>query len=189
MSWREQEQCQLPVLILWCDKWLPSKTYPKVTSAWEVLSILVEGHSHDTVRGVESLLHTVSMMDVYVYVQNSLVVSKNEGTMKCFEIFMGFKCFHVFQNCANYVSKWCHLLSQHKHALELLNSGFCLLQQFQNSEYDVVDIAKPRGLWLLGMMQTSSPVDCNVCLLFVQLDSTSWSTVKKFVLRTFLNWT
>lgn len=55
-----------------------SKTYPEVTGAREVLSILVEGHGHDTVCSVESLFHTISVMDVNIYVQNSLVVSENK---------------------------------------------------------------------------------------------------------------
>lgn len=46
------------------------------------------------------------------------------------------------------------------------------LQQFQNSQYDVVDVAKPRGLRFLGVVKASSPIDSNVCLLFVQLDGT-----------------
>ncbi|KAF3844660.1 hypothetical protein F7725_007823, partial [Dissostichus mawsoni] len=92
----------------------------RVACAREVLSVLVEGHRHDTVCGVESLLHTVSMMDVNVDVQNSLV------------------------NCQN----------------------------------NVVDVAKPGGLRLLGVMQASSPVDGDVRLLFVQLHRTSWRTEK-----------
>lgn len=55
------------------------KTYPEVTGAREVLAVLVEGHGHDSVRCVESLLHTVPMMDVNVYVQHSLVVSGKRG--------------------------------------------------------------------------------------------------------------
>lgn len=34
----------------------------------------MEGHSHDPVSGVERLLHTISMVDVYVDVQHPLVV-------------------------------------------------------------------------------------------------------------------
>lgn len=55
------------------------KAYPQVACAREVLSILVEGNCHNTVCGVESLLHTIPMMDVNVYVQNSLVVSGKKG--------------------------------------------------------------------------------------------------------------
>lgn len=38
----------------------------------------MEGHGHDPVSGVEGLLHTVSMVDVYVDVQHSLVVPGTE---------------------------------------------------------------------------------------------------------------
>lgn len=51
--------------------------YPEVSSAREILSIFVERYSHDTVSGVESLLNTISMMDINIYVQNSLVVPGN----------------------------------------------------------------------------------------------------------------
>ena len=44
------------------------------------------------------------------------------------------------------------------------------LEQLQNAQHDVVDVAKPGGLVLLGMMQTASPIDGNVALLVVQLD-------------------
>lgn len=52
--------------------WQP---HPQVSSAGEVLSVLVEGHGHDPVCGVERFLHSISMVNVNVYVQNSLVVS------------------------------------------------------------------------------------------------------------------
>jgi len=51
------------------------QAHPQVACTGEVLPVLVEGHSHDAVGGVEGFLHAVSMMDVNVYVQNSLVVS------------------------------------------------------------------------------------------------------------------
>lgn len=39
----------------------------------------MEGHSHDPVSGVESFLHTIAMVDVYVNVQYPLVVPGREG--------------------------------------------------------------------------------------------------------------
>ena len=39
----------------------------------------MEGHSHDPVGGVESFLHTISMVDVYVNVQHPLVVPGRES--------------------------------------------------------------------------------------------------------------
>lgn len=38
----------------------------------------MEGHSHDPVSGIESLLHAISMVDVYVDVQHPLVVPGRE---------------------------------------------------------------------------------------------------------------
>ena len=43
-------------------------THSEVSSAGEVFPILVKGDGHDTVRGIEGLLHTVPVMDVYVNV-------------------------------------------------------------------------------------------------------------------------
>ena len=40
----------------------------------EVLPISVEGETEHPVRHVEGLLHPVAMVDVYVYVEHSLVV-------------------------------------------------------------------------------------------------------------------
>ena len=69
-----------------CDSWksmvtkrdpnqIKYLTHPQVSGAGEVLSILVEGHGHDPVCGVKRLLHSISMVDINVYVQDSLVVS------------------------------------------------------------------------------------------------------------------
>lgn len=41
------------------------------------------------------------------------------------------------------------------------------LQQLQNSQHDVVDVAKSRGLGLLRVVKASGPVDGDVRLLFV----------------------
>lgn len=49
--------------------------HPQVACAGEVFSVLVEGNRHHTVCGVESLLHTVPVVNVDIYVQNSLVIS------------------------------------------------------------------------------------------------------------------
>lgn len=55
------------------------KAHPKVTSSREVLPIFMEGHSHNSVCCVEGLLHSISMVDVYVDVQHPLVVPDKEG--------------------------------------------------------------------------------------------------------------
>lgn len=49
-------------------------TYSEIPSAGKVLSVLVEGHSHYPVCCVERLLYPVTMVNVNVYVQHSLVV-------------------------------------------------------------------------------------------------------------------
>lgn len=66
------------------------KAYPQVTSAREVLSVLVERNCHDAVCGVEGLLHTIAMMDVNINVQNSLVVSVERRQMsEVLQLFVG----------------------------------------------------------------------------------------------------
>lgn len=43
-------------------------THPQISGSREVFAILVKGDGHDPVSGVEGLLHTVTMVDVYVNV-------------------------------------------------------------------------------------------------------------------------
>lgn len=47
--------------------------------------------------------------------------------------------------------------------------GACALEEFENAEDDVVDVTEARRLRLLGVMQTSAPVDGDVRRLLVQL--------------------
>lgn len=54
------------------------QTYPQVSSSGEVLPVLVEGHGHNSVRGVEGLLYTVAVVNVDVDVQHPLVVSAHD---------------------------------------------------------------------------------------------------------------
>lgn len=49
-------------------------TYSEVTCARKVLSIFMERHGHDAVCGVEGLLYSVTVVDVDIDVQNSLMV-------------------------------------------------------------------------------------------------------------------
>lgn len=44
-----------------------------------------------------------------------------------------------------------------------------VLEQLQDANYNVIDIAEARGLKLLGMVQTTSPVNGNITDLIVQL--------------------
>lgn len=46
---------------------------PQFSGAWEVLSVFVERDGHNPVCGIEGFLDTVSMMDVNVDVEHSLV--------------------------------------------------------------------------------------------------------------------
>ena len=49
------------------------------------------------------------------------------------------------------------------------NNHSSLLQKFQNGKHNVVDVAETWSFWLFGMVKAASPVDCDVCCLFVQL--------------------
>lgn len=53
--------CETATIIL-ADK----QTHPQVSGSREVFTILVKGHSHDPVSGVEGLLHSITMVDVNV---------------------------------------------------------------------------------------------------------------------------
>jgi len=59
-----------------------SKPRLKVSSAREVLSKFVEGHIHDSVGGVEGLLHAVAMMNVDVDVQDTLMHRRKGEPMR-----------------------------------------------------------------------------------------------------------
>lgn len=50
---------------------------------------------------------------------------------------------------------------------------FSLLEQLQDGEDNVVDVAETRGLRLLGVVESASPIDGNVGLLLVQFHSPS----------------
>lgn len=54
------------------------QTYPQVSGAGEVLPVLVKGDGHDSVCGVEGLLHAVAVVNVDVDVQHPLVVSAHD---------------------------------------------------------------------------------------------------------------
>ena len=53
------------------------------TCSWKkVVPVFVEGHSHDAVSQVKGFLYAVSVVNVYVDVQNPRVVSKKNTRMK-----------------------------------------------------------------------------------------------------------
>lgn len=103
------------------------------------------------------------MMDVNIYVQNSLVVSgkrrKEPFGLTTFDL--------VCQEKKHFVG----LRTSHP-LIKKPRMHLYTLEQFQNSQYDVVDVAKPRGLGFLGVVKASSPVDSDVRLLLVQLHGT-----------------
>ena len=53
--------------------------HPQVSSAREVLAVLVEGHGHDAVGGVEGLLDPIAVVNVNVNVENTLVVPGSQS--------------------------------------------------------------------------------------------------------------
>jgi hypothetical protein len=55
---------------------LPNSDVAELTGTREVLSVLVERHSHDSVSCVESFLYTIAMMYVDVDVKNSRLESE-----------------------------------------------------------------------------------------------------------------
>ena len=46
----------------------------EIAGAWEEVTVPMEGYSHDSVSRVEGLLHAISMVDVDVDVQNSIMI-------------------------------------------------------------------------------------------------------------------
>lgn len=63
------------------------------------------------------------------------------------------------------------MISERKRATDRESSS--LLEQLQDGQDNVIDVAKSRGFRLLGVMETASPVDGDVCLLLVQLHCSS----------------
>ena len=102
-------------------------TYSQISRSREVFSVLVEADSHDSVGSVEGLLHSVSVMDVNINVEDSLMV----------------------------------------------------LEQLQNGEYNVIDVAETTGLGLLSVMESTRPVNGDVGSLFVQFYSGRHGTASR----------
>jgi hypothetical protein len=51
-----------------------------------------------------------------------------------------------------------------------------VLEQLENGEHDIVDVAKTGSLTLLGVVKTTSPVDTDICCTTVELVSTTYGT-------------
>lgn len=59
------------------------RSHPQVPCSREVLSILVKGHCHHSVSGVEGFLHTISMVNINVDIQDPLVIPRIRKESKC----------------------------------------------------------------------------------------------------------
>lgn len=71
------------------------------------------------------------------------------------------------------------LLSEHVFFLHD-NAAPRLLEQLEDGEHDVVDVAETRRLRLLGVVESSRPVDGDVGLLLVKLHRARWKSMKIF---------
>ena len=54
-------------------------THPEISCAGEVFPVLMERDRHHSVRGVESLLHSIAVVNVDIHVQHTLVVPEEWG--------------------------------------------------------------------------------------------------------------
>ena len=52
---------------------LANTNITELTSSWEVLAVLVEGDGHDTVGGIESLLNAITVVNININVEDSLL--------------------------------------------------------------------------------------------------------------------
>ena len=53
-------------------------TYEDSTRSGKEVAVFVEGDGHDTVRVVEGLLHTVSVVDIDIHVEDSIIRIKGK---------------------------------------------------------------------------------------------------------------
>ena len=60
-----------------------------------------------------------------------------------------------------------------------VNHALMIFQKFENSDDDVVDVAKAGRFRLLGVMKSSGPVDGDVGLLLVQFHSPGNGTTRR----------
>jgi hypothetical protein len=96
-------------------------TVQYIARSGKVLSELVEGYCHDTVGGIKCFLHSITVMNVDINVENT----------------------------------------------------FVFLEQLQNSQDAIVNVAKARGFSFLGVMETSSPVDDDVYTILIETRGTT----------------
>lgn len=152
-----------------CTCWLVKAAH---TCSWKkVVPVLVEGHCHDAVSQVKGFLHAITVVNVYVDVENPRMVSVTHTGLK--------------RETGTVNARW------------RLPRRVLLLEQLQYTDDDVIDVTEPRRLQkhtklilvlqpftdeleafgriarrqstglctdlkLFGMMQTSGPVDGDV---------------------------
>lgn len=162
---------------LHCFKtWVRTKAgaHPEVSGSREVLPVFMEGHRHDPVCGVEGLLHSVPMVDVNVYVQHPLVVPGRKAHRQS-----GAKSKHHHSSAASLLlwrGTLLRLLSftalsyMQMDVMSNENFSSCWwnsLEQLQDGQHDVINVAESRGFRLLCMVKSSGPVHGDVGLLSV----------------------
>ena len=52
-----------------------ARTYSELSSSREILAILVETDSHDTISGIESFFHSIAVVHVNVNIEYPLVIA------------------------------------------------------------------------------------------------------------------
>lgn len=101
-----------------CRCWLVKAAH---TCSWKkVVPVLVEGHSHDAVSQVKGFLHAITMVNVYVDVENPRMVSVTHTGLK--------------RETSAVNARW-----------RLLRCVL-LLEKLQYTDDDVIDVTKPRCL-------------------------------------------
>lgn len=50
-------------------------------------------------------------------------------------------------------------------------------QKFENTEDDIIDVAKPTGFSLLGVMEATCPVNCDIGCTLIKLLSSTYGDV------------
>lgn len=84
----------------------------------------------------------------------------------------------VLQNQDKIKQSWDRTVMEQKKSAAVRLS---LLEQLEDGQDDVVDVAETRGLRLLGVVESTSPVDGDICLLLVQLHCSGWGKNKPTV--------
>ena len=120
----------------------------------------MEGHRHDAVCGIERLLHSIAMVDVNVHIQDT---AASRGVLREVSYQYGICCSMLSYDDGH---PGCTVLSQDSvltsnttaatvQQAATSNIPLVLLEQLQNRQHNVVDVAKAAGLGLLCMMHAA----------------------------------